>query len=128
MKSESNLPTLPEDKVANLFVDERGRLHVTASGSVGSIPSSSAPTSLAEFSVPTGTATAIGATTSATRSILVQAPLANTIAVYVGGSGVTTSTGIELLPGDAVTLATTNAASVYGIAASTGQKLRILVL
>ncbi|MGK3961309.1 hypothetical protein WMF01_12080 [Sorangium sp. So ce1667] len=70
----------------------------------------------------------MGSATTATRSILVQAPIANTAAVYVGGTGVTTLTGIELLPGDAVTIPTASAASIFAVSGTAGQKLRLLVV
>lgn len=78
------------------------------------------------------TASAAFAAASATINlVIVSAPLANTLPVYVGlGSGVTTSTGIELQPGDSVPIPVANASRIYCVTAyvATTQNVRALAL
>src|SRR3990167_8108238 len=69
--------------------------------------------------VPTGTAEVI-ASSQEIRSVTIKALSTNTVAVYVGGSGVTTS-GFELLAGESVTLDISNLATVYCISDSASQ-------
>ena len=66
----------------------------------------------------TGSAVALGTNTS--KSICVKAALGNTINVYVGPTGITTSTGFELTPGQGACLPVTNTNLVYVIASTTG--------
>jgi hypothetical protein len=56
-----------------------------------------------------------------TRGITVEAKSTNTAVIYVGGPGVTTSTGLELPAGAAVTLQVANSNAIYVVAVSTGQ-------
>lgn len=65
---------------------------------------------------------------AASVGVIVQAPAANTIPVYVGPAGVTTGTGLELVPGAAILLPVASQNLLYCVAASSGQKLRILKL
>ena len=73
--------------------------------------------------VATGTATAI-ATTQAIHSVTVKALSTNTVAVYVGGTGVTTSTGFELLAGESISLDIDNLADVFVISTVASQEIR----
>jgi hypothetical protein len=66
------------------------------------------------------TATAAALASNACRKALIKALVANSINVYVGPSGITTSTGYELGPGEAVTLDITNTNLVFVIASTTG--------
>ncbi|WP_437759496.1 hypothetical protein [Sorangium sp. So ce1389] len=87
------------------------------------------PLSLPEVSVPTGTAAAITqAATRASTGVLIQAPASNTVDVFVGGAGVTASTGIILIPGGSISIEIADAGKVYAISASANQKLRVLVV
>jgi len=72
--------------------------------------------------VPTGTAEAI-ATTQTIHSVTVKALSTNTVAVYVGPSGATTSS-FELLAGESVSLDVTDIASVFVISGSASQVVR----
>ena len=88
-----------------------------------------APVSLPEVSVPTGTSAPLTETaTRAASGLLVQAPTSNTVSVYVGGSGVTTGTGIILAPGVSISISLADASKLYSIAGAAGQKLRVLAL
>jgi hypothetical protein len=77
--------------------------------------------------VPTGTAESIATTAIAVTGVIVQAPTSNTIAVRVGAAGVTTSTGLEFLPGASKKFAVSDPALIHCIATDIGQTLLILV-
>ena len=66
------------------------------------------------------TGTAVALPTHAANSVCVQALLENTINVYIGPSGVTTSTGLELTPGVAFCGQLNNTNLIYVIASTTG--------
>ena len=74
--------------------------------------------------VPTGTAEAI-ATTQAIHSVTIKALSTNTVAVYIGGSGITVS-GFELLAGESVSLDVSNLATVFCISGSASQIIRYI--
>lgn len=67
----------------------------------------------------TATAAALASHT-VTQSLTIEALSTNTISVFVGATGVTTATGIELSPGSAVTLPVSNSNVVFVIASTTG--------
>jgi hypothetical protein len=75
--------------------------------------------------VPTGTAEAI-ASSQAIYSVTIKALLTNTVAVYVGPSGVTTSSGFELLAGESVSIEVSNLNLVYCISGSASQVIRYI--
>jgi hypothetical protein len=66
----------------------------------------------------TGTAAALA--TNSTKQACFKALVANAINIYLGPSGVTTSTGIELAPDEAVCLPVSNTNLVYVVASTTG--------
>lgn len=76
--------------------------------------------------VPTVTAETIGS--QATTSVTIKALSTNTVAVYVGTTGVTTSTGFELLAGESVTLDVNNLSKIYVISGSSSQVVRYIAL
>lgn len=69
------------------------------------------------------TATAQALPSNATQSVCVKALAANTIKVYVGPSGVTTSNGMELSAGDGWCTSVTNSNAIYVIASTTGASI-----
>lgn len=77
--------------------------------------------------VPTGTAEAI-ATTQAVHSVTIKALSTNTVAVYIGGTGVTTTTGFELLAGESISLDVSNLATVFCISGSAAQVIRYIAV
>jgi hypothetical protein len=77
--------------------------------------------------VPTGTAEAI-ASSQAIHSVTVKALSTNTVAVYVGATGVTTSSGFELLAGESITLDVSNLASVFCISGTSSQVIRYIAV
>lgn len=62
---------------------------------------------------------------SGRRTLLVQSDISNSAYIYVGGSGVTSSTGIILTSGQTVALDVAGAA-VYAIAGAASQTVRII--
>lgn len=67
----------------------------------------------------TASATAL-ATNTLAKGIVVEAKSTNAISVYVGATGVTTSTGLELPPGASATFQVTNSNAIFVVAATTG--------
>ena len=76
--------------------------------------------------VPTGTAETI-TSTQVIHSVTIKALSTNTVAVYVGPSGVTVS-GFELLAGESVSLDVTNLATVFVISGSASQVVRYIAI
>ena len=68
----------------------------------------------------TGTAVALASSTALTQGVIIQALATNVGNVYLGPSSVTTSTGFQLQPGQATSVAVNNLNVVYLIAATSG--------
>jgi hypothetical protein len=84
-----------------------------------------------DVTVATGTSAAITSVAtyrSAVQGILVQALSTNTVSLFVGASGVTVLTGIELEAGKSIMLPITDPTKVYAISGSAAQSLRFMVL
>lgn len=77
------------------------------------------PTVFSNQLAVTGTAQALSSSTPI-KNICVKALAANAINVYVGPSGVTDSTGMELAANQAICMPTNNVANLYVIASTTG--------
>ncbi len=77
--------------------------------------------------VPTVTADAI-ATTQIVHSVTVKSLSTNTVAVYLGGIGVTITTGFELLPGESISLDISDLATIFCISGSATQVIRYIAL
>lgn len=60
-----------------------------------------------------GTAVQITTTNTGIHTVVVRAKIANTGKIYVGASTVSSTTGLELGPGDAITVTTGNLANIY---------------
>lgn len=73
----------------------------------------------------TGTAAAVSGPGAGT--ICIKALAANSINVYVGGAGVTTSTGMELAAGNAYCAPTSHANNFYVVASTTGASVSWIV-
>lgn len=101
-------------------------VYATGGSGGGSLPTGAATVTTSQASITTGAAQSIvAARTGAPGTGRVAATLYNsgTATVYVGASGVTTSTGLPLLAGGALTLNTT--AAIYGTAASGTQTIGV---
>ena len=59
-------------------------------------------------------------------SITIKADDDNTDDIYIGKSGVTTSNGFRLRPGQAITIFISNPSVLYAISGTAGQKVHIL--
>ncbi len=87
-------------------------------GGVTTQPAGFSSSPLAGQQAVTATAANLGA--NATHTVCITALSTNTIPVYVGGSGETTSTGFPLNAGDAYCWQVTNSNLLYVIASTTG--------
>lgn len=65
-------------------------------------------------------ATISGGDNLVSQELTIKADLGNTITVYIGPSGVTTSTGFALTPGQVVTVSAASPSQVYVIASDDG--------
>lgn len=74
----------------------------------------------------TTTAAAAIAASTACASVTVKALSGNTSAVYVGPTGVTASNGLELMPGDAVSLDVSNLSAVFILPVMAGEGITYL--
>lgn len=92
-------------------------LKTDTSGNIQSLLVGSGTFNTGQVSV-TGTAAALP--THASNSVCVKAAIANTINVYVGPTGVTTSTGLELPPGGGTCQPLNNSNLIFVIASTTG--------
>lgn len=61
-----------------------------------------------------------------TQGVILESLSTNTASIFIGGVGVTTSTGIELQPGGMVGVAVSNVNSIYVICASTSPVITYL--
>jgi hypothetical protein len=66
----------------------------------------------------TATAAALGS--NSTKQVCIEALSTNSISVFIGGSGVTTSTGFELKAGAGKCMPLTNTNQIYVVASTTG--------
>ena len=103
--------TIGANAVSNVMLDNP---LPTGQNAIGYISSPSAP--LAGQVTTTGTAAAIGSGSLTTGVTITNTGSAN---VYIGPSGVTTSTGYALIGGTSVSLVVANLSSIYAIGAGT---------
>ena len=87
---------------------------VTVSGTVGT---TSAVVNVGQKTVNTTAVQISGTSTVPTNGIIIRALSTNSYSVFVGGSGVTTSNGFELVPGEATSFSC-NLNTLYIISAS----------
>jgi hypothetical protein len=88
--------------------------------------STASASGLADGPVTVGTTAVELAAANATRTgALIQNNASNSNSVWVGGSGVTTSDGVEITPGQSIVIDGTTAA-IYGISDVAGQNVRVL--
>jgi hypothetical protein len=72
------------------------------------------------------TASAAALPSNAARAVCVKAASSNAISVYIGPSGVSTSTGLELEPGDKVCAPVANSNVLYVVASTTGASVSFM--
>ena len=119
----SSLPTLTNATYGAAQCDSSGRLLTNPSGVTQ-------PTQPAGFGSAVAfqqavTASAVALSSNTTHSFCVQALASNAITVYVGPSGVTTSTGFPLAPGVGVCYQLSNSNLLYVIASTTGASVAV---
>lgn len=103
-----------ESGVDNILVIDAGIGKISdneMSGSVG-LASPSTLSTTADQTLTADTATVISAADTTRREIMIRAPKTNTVNIRIGDSDVGAARGIELEPGQTITL--TTAAAVYG--------------
>ena len=71
-----------------------------------------------------GTSAEVLTTSTACKHVDIMATVANTGIIYVGGSGVTSATGIALYPGDVYSLDIDNLNDVYVVATVNGENVQ----
>ena len=71
-----------------------------------------------------GTSAEVLTSTQAAKHVDIMAAVANTGIIYVGGSGVTSSTGIALYPGDVYSLDIEDLNDVYVVATVDGENVQ----
>lgn len=69
------------------------------------------------------TASAVALPSNAAKEVCVKALVGNALNIYVGPSGVATTTGIELAPGDGYCTRVTNTNALFVVASSTGSSV-----
>jgi hypothetical protein len=107
--------------LAGLLLDPSNNLDVDVQTTVAIQPAGFASSPLTGQVSVTGTATALAS--NATHTVCISAFLTNTITVYVGGSGETTSTGYPLNAGDLYCWQVSNSNLLYLIASTTGASI-----
>ena len=117
-----SLASVPSHAVTNAgtFAVQNTAATPTGTNSIGQVGTSANAINVGQKTVST-TAVQISATaTVPTNGILVQALAGNAAVLYVGGSGVTTSTGWELSPGQAIAFTCTlNTLYIISVASTT---------
>lgn len=120
------LGTAPvEDSVAAVRITSERALHVSLrDGSGGDV--AALPTAIRHGQVSVGTS-AVQLTAGALKQgVTIKAPSTNSGKLFVGVTGVTTSTGFPLSAGDAVFLAVDNVNRIYVISDTTSQNVAFL--
>lgn len=74
-----------------------------------------------------GTATALTGSNIPCRTMpIVKAHPANTVTIFIGKSGVTSSSGIPLAAGDSIPVPAKNLNEIYGVTTTTGQEYAVV--
>lgn len=110
--------TLSDGQSAALGLDVSGNLLVNVAAGGGAVASS-----FSNNQATVGTSAAALPSNALINGVIVQALSTNTVSIYIGGSGVTTSTGFELQPGQATSIAVNNTNLIYAISGSAAQGL-----
>lgn len=97
-----------------------GRTLVDATISGGG---STLPATFVTNQATVGTSAAALPSNALTEGVILQALSTNSVSVYIGPVGVTTSTGFELQPGQATSVAVNNTNAVYAISGTASQGL-----
>jgi hypothetical protein len=129
----SSLPTLTTGTYGAAQCDSSGRLLVNlatalpaGSSVIGGVTTQPTGFSAAINFQQSVTASAVALATNSSHSFCVQAFAGNTITVYVGASGVTTTTGFPLAAGQPACLQLSNTNLIYVIASTTGASVAVI--
>jgi len=133
-------PIRVTDGTDSANVTAAGRLEVDGSGVVQPVSGTVAATQSGTWAVNATlqgvgtvfsgqqgvTAAAVALAANTAKSVCVKALVANTLNIFVGPTGITIATGMELAPGDAVCLAVTNSNLVFVIASGVGSSISFI--
>lgn len=103
---------------------------VSGSGVVGGeISTPQGDTVTASSKTVTGSATVLAAANTSRKALIINSLSTNTASVYIGGSGLTTSTGVELQPGQSISIGSGDGgaqAAWYGRISAVSQTIRVI--
>lgn len=115
-----SLASVPSHAVTNAGTFATQATLQTGTNAVGYVGTSPNAINVGQRTVSTTAVQVSASATVPTNGILVQALAGNAAAIYVGGSGVTTSTGWELSPGQAIAFTCTlNTIYIISVASTT---------
>lgn len=100
-------------------VDSSGVVQTSGSGGGGVV----LPAAPLTGQVTVGTSAVQLPSNALTEGVIVRALSTNSVSIYIGPSGVTTSTGHELLPGESTSVAVSNTNAIYAISGTASQGL-----
>lgn len=108
--------------VGNLIFDGTNWQKQASTTAIGTVGSTSNPVNVGQQTSNTSAVQLSAASTVPTNGIIVQAISTNTASIFIGGSGVTTSTGFELQAGQAAPF-TANLNTLYVIGSNNTDKV-----
>lgn len=114
-------PAYTTAQTSPLSLTTSGLLRVDASGTTVGVTQGALGTFFSGQQAVTATATALPA--NASKQVCVKALVANGLTVYIGPSGTSTSTGMELSAGDVQCLSVSNSNLIFVVASSTGSSV-----
>lgn len=114
-------PSYTTAQTSPLSLTTSGLLRVDASGSTVPVTQGALGTFFAGQQAVTATAVALPTNTS--KQVCVKALVGNGLTVYLGPTGTTTTTGMELAAGDVQCLSVSNSNLIYVVSSSTGSSV-----
>jgi len=108
--------------VGNMVFDGTNWQRQTSTTAMGTVGTTSAVINVGQTTSNTSAVQLSASSTVPTNGIVIEALIANAAVVYIGGSGVTTSTGFQLSPGQSLTL-TCNLNTIYVIGSNATDKV-----
>ena len=108
--------------VGNMIFDGTNWQKQTSTTAMGTVGTTSAVVNVGQQTSNTSAVQLSASSTVPTNGIVIEALIANAAVVYIGGSGVTTSTGFQLSPGQSLTL-TCNLNTIYVIGSNATDKV-----
>ena len=106
----------------NMIFDGTNWQKQTSTTAMGTVGTTSAVVNVGQQTSNTSAVQLSSSSTVPTNGIVIEALIANVAVVYIGGAGVTTSTGFQLSPGQSLTL-TCNLNTIYVIGSNATDKV-----